>query len=120
MLSSRVNLTYMDPDSPFRPQITAADLAAQRQKLHRDKLAKVPILEQNMRECLADAAASPEFDAVSPSEKFMIGVTLFYFPAKEDVTGLPRQITMSAEKQKLIQARRDKLDLSKVVQEQIL
>ena len=62
----------------------------------------------------------PEFDAVRPNEQFAIGVTLFYFPSKEDTTGLPRQITMSAEKQKLINARRDKVDLAKVIQEQIL
>jgi hypothetical protein len=124
MLSSRVNLIYENADTPFRPQVPpaqrAAELAIERQKLHRDKLAKVPVLEQAMRECLADAAASPKFDAVLPTEKFMIGVTLFYIPTREDITGLPRQITMSAEKQKLIQARRDKVDLATVIQEQKL
>lgn len=119
MLSSRVNLVYATLESPFLPQ-TPVELAARRQKLRQDKLDKVPILEENMRECLADAAVSPDFDVVRPQEQFVIGITLFYFPSKEDSAGLPRQITMSAEKQKLINARRDKVELAKVIQEQIL
>src|ERR1700722_8285179 len=58
MLSSRVNLVYAILESPFLPT-TPAELAARRQKLRLDKLEKVPVLEQNMRECLADAAGSP-------------------------------------------------------------
>ena len=117
-LSSRVNLVYVTPESPFL-QLSPADLAARKQKVRQDKLEKVPVLEENMRECLADAAGSPDFDSVRPNEHFAIGVTLFYFP-HEDITGLPRQITMSAEKQKLINARRNKTDLATVIQEQIL
>ena len=119
MLSSRLNLVYVTPESPFLT-LTPVEVAARREKLRTDKLEKVPVLEMNMRECLADAASSPEFDAVRPTEQFAIGVTLFYFPSKEDTAGLPRQITMSAQKGTLIQARRAKVDLATVVQEQKL
>lgn len=110
-----VNLVYTTQESPFRPAPTPEEWATVRQH----KLDKIPVLEQNMREFLADAAASPALDAVRPTEQLSIGVSLFYFP-KEDVTGLPRQITMSAFKQKLLEARRNKVDLATVIMEQKL
>ena len=57
-----------------------------------------------------------EMDPVPANERILLGVTLFYYKW-EDSTGLPRQIVMSAEKQKLLQARRDKTDLATVIQE---
>jgi hypothetical protein len=116
MLTARVNLVYATLESPFL-QTTPAEFAALKERLRRSKLEKVPVLEQNMRECLAEAAALSDFDAVPPNEQFAIGVSLFYFP-KEDSTGLPRQITMNAPKQKLLNAIRDKVDLKTVIEEQ--
>jgi hypothetical protein len=68
---------------------------------------------------LAETAADADLDPVPPTEKIAIGVTLFYYKW-EDSSGLPRQIVMSAEKQQLLQARRQKLDLASVIQEQKL
>ena len=115
MLSSIVNLSYLDQPSPFRPPFTPKELAAFRER----KLQRVPILEQSMREVLAETAASSDIDPVPPNERIILGVTLFYFKW-EDSTGLPRQIVMSAEKQKLLEARRAKVDLASVIQEQKL
>ena len=115
-LTCRVNLVYATLESPFRP---APPTPEEFETLRQNKLQKVPVLEKNMQEYLSDAAASPELDAVRPTEQIAIGVTLFYFQ-KEDTTGLPKRIVMSAEKQKLQAARRNKADLATVIQEQKL
>jgi hypothetical protein len=115
MLSSIVNLAYIEQPSPFRGPYTPKELAGFRDA----KLRHVPILEQGMREVMVETAAAADMDAVPANERIVLGVTLFYFKW-EDSSGLPRQIVMSAEKQKLLQARRDKLDLAAVIQEQKL
>jgi hypothetical protein len=81
------------------------------------KVQRIPLLEADMREVMADTASN--IDTLPPNERVIIGVTLFYFKW-EDSSGLPRQIVMSAEKQKLLQARRDKVNLATVIQEQKL
>ena len=115
MLSSIVSLSYLPEPSPFRPPWTPKELAEFRER----KVKRVPILEQSMREVMAETAVASDIDPVPPNERIVLGVTLFYFNW-EDSSGLPRQIVMSAEKQKLLQARRDKLDLATVIQEQKL
>ncbi len=115
MLSSFVNLAYWQEPSPYRPPFTPQEKATLREK----KIQKIPILEQHMRDVMSETAASSDIDSVPANERVIVGVTLFYF-IWEDSSGLPRQITMSAEKQKLLQARRDKLDLATVIQEQKL
>jgi hypothetical protein len=112
-LTCRVNLVYATLESPFRP---APPTPEEFETLRLNKVAKVPILEKNMQDYLADAAVNPQLDAVRPNEQLAIGVTLFYFP-KENTTDLPHRIFMSAEKQKLQQARRDKINVATVIQE---
>jgi hypothetical protein len=114
-LTSRVNLVYWQEPSPFRPAFTPQELAT----LREHKLEKIPVLEQNMREVISDAAVSPNFDAVPANEHITLGVSLFSF-SWENQEGLPHQITMTAEKQQLLKARRNKTDLAKVIQEQKL
>ena len=67
-------------------------------------------------------AASPALDSVRPGEQVVCGVTLFYY-TWEDTHGLPREILMQAEKQKLLsvqrgQAPRTQLEAMLKVQEQ--
>lgn len=114
-LTSRISLVYTQPPNPFRPAFSEDELEALRQH----KLEKIPVLEQNMREVISDAAASPNFDAVPANEHITLGVSFFYYKWEKQ-EGLPHQITMSAEKQQLLKARRDKADLAKVIQEQKL
>lgn len=116
-LSTIVNLSYMQPASPFRAEgpYSPKELAAFRER----KLQRVPILEERMREVMAEMAAAPDLDSITPNERIVLGVTLYYY-LWEDSAGLPRQIVMSAEKQKLLQAVRDKANLAGVIQEQKL
>ena len=114
-LSSVVSLSYLEPAGPFRQPYTPKELATFRDR----KLERVPILERTMREVMADTANASEIDPLPPNERVILGVTLFYFKW-ENSDGLPRQIVMSAEKQQLLKARREKLDLATIVQEQKL
>jgi hypothetical protein len=117
MLSSYVNVAYWQEPSPFRQPFTPQELAT----LRDHKIAKIPILEKAMRDAMAETAATSDIDPVPPSERIVLGVTLFYFKW-ENSEGLPRQITMSAQKQELLNAIRnkDKVDLATVIQEQKL
>ena len=115
VLSSIVNLAYLTPPSPFRPPFTPEEKTGFRQR----KLDHLPILEQDLREVMVETAVASDLELMPANERIIIGVTLFYFKW-EDSTGLPRQIVMSAERQKLLEARRAKIDLATVVQEQKL
>jgi hypothetical protein len=115
MLSSYVNLAYWREPSPFGQPFTTQELATLRER----KIAKLPLLEKAMREVMAETASASDIDPVPPSERIVLGVTLFYFKW-EDSNGLPRQITMSAQKEELLKAIRAKVDLASVIQERTL
>ena len=88
-------------------------------KLRQRKLDRVPVLKKNMQESLLAMASS--LDTVPKNEQVVLGVTLFYH-AWEDRSGLPSQIIMQAERQKLLDvqighASRSSLDSIVKVQE---
>lgn len=88
-------------------------------KLRQRKLARVAVLTKNMQEQMLAMASS--LDTVPSNEQVVLGVTLFYH-AWEDRTGLPSQIIMQAERQKLLdvqvgRASRSSLDSIVKVQE---
>ena len=68
-------------------------------KVHTQKLQRLPVLRKNMQEALLSAAAS--LDGVPPAENVVLGVSLFYYKW-ESTAGLPSQIVMQAERQKLL------------------
>ncbi len=82
-------------------QLSKADIARFRQK----KLQRLPQLKEALRHMLVDAAAS--LDAVPPDEQIVIAVFLSSYPW-EDLTGLPSQVMMQAQKSKLLEAMRAK------------
>ena len=67
--------------------------------VHARKVQNLPILGRNMREMLVASAAS--LDTVPATEQVAVAVSLFYF-SWEDRSGLPAQIVMRAERQKLL------------------
>jgi hypothetical protein len=69
-------------------------------KVHTQKLQRVPLLKQTMREAMLSMASS--LDGVRANENIVLGVSLVYFTKWEDITGLPSQIVMQAERQKLL------------------
>ena len=63
---------------------------AQKAKIHKDKLAHVPLLETALRDMALSLAASPSL-RLSDTDQVVVAVRLVYRPW-EDMTGLPGQI----------------------------
>lgn len=95
VFTAEVNLLEGPVITPFRQIIPKEDIA----RLHTRKLERLPVLKRKMRELLSDAAAS--LDTVPDAEQVAVGVTLFHF-SWEDVSGLPRQVLMHAQKKRLL------------------
>jgi hypothetical protein len=64
----------------------------QKAKIHKTKLAHVPLLQQTMRDMALSLAASPVLK-LSDSDQVVVAVRLVYRPW-EDVTGLPGQLVV--------------------------
>jgi hypothetical protein len=69
-------------------------------KVHAQKRQRLPLLKQTMREAMLAMASS--LDDVPENENIVLGVSLFYFTKWEDTTGLPSEIVMQAQRQKLV------------------
>lgn len=95
VFSSEVNLILSPNLSPFHQQFTKIEIA----RIHDRKLQRLPLLKQDMRQMLASSAASLE--NLPPNEQVVVAVTLFRY-SWEDSNGLPQQIVMQAERQKLL------------------
>jgi hypothetical protein len=72
------------------------------EKVHARKLKQLPVMKEKMRTMLLMMAADPALDSVRPNEQIVYGVSFFYFKQWENMTGLPQQIVMQGEKQKLM------------------
>ena len=95
VFSAELNLIITSNPSPFRPAVTKQDIA----RIHEHKMQRLPVLKQNMREMLAYAAAALE--NLPPNEQIVLAVSLFHY-SWEDSSGIPAQIVMQAERQKLL------------------
>jgi len=97
VFTSEVSLINVPNLTPFRPSYSKEEIA----RIHTRKLQRLPVLKQGMRQMMLAAAAS--LDEVPATEQIAVGVSLFYF-SWEDTSGLPGQVLMLAEKQKLLDA----------------
>jgi hypothetical protein len=95
VFSAELNLVNGPVVSPFRQVIPKEEVAL----VHKKKLERIAVLKQRMQELLTTAAAA--LDTMAPEDRIVLGVTLFYF-SWEDTSGLPAQIVMQAERQKLL------------------
>ncbi len=95
VFTSEVDLIISPNISPFHQSFTKQEIA----RIRARKLERLPLLKQNMREMLIASAAALE--AVPPAEQIVVGVSLFHF-SWEDTTGLPSQIVMLGQRQKLL------------------
>ena len=95
VFSTEVNLIVSPNLSPFHQSFTKIEIA----RIHGRKLQQLPLLRQNMREMLVASAAALE--NLPPDEQVVLAVTLFNY-SWEDASGLPSQIVMQAERQKLL------------------
>ncbi len=95
VFTAEIGLVYSPTINPFRLTIPKAEMAA----VHVRKLRQLPILKDDMRQMLLDCSAS--LDGVPAAEQIVVSVILFN-RAWEDTSGLPSQIMMQAERQKLL------------------
>jgi hypothetical protein len=84
--------------SPFKPSISKEEVATTRDR----KLKKLVILRENMRTLMVNASGTLE--GLPPNEHVAMEAVLLYFPWEES-KGMPRRVFMSAEKQKLLNAK---------------
>jgi len=95
VFTTRINLAEGPAPGPFLKQIPEPIRAA----LNKKKLDRLPVLRMAMREMLVSAAVV--MDPVPPTERIVLSVSLAHWP-HEDVTGLPVQIVMQADKRTLL------------------
>ncbi|MBI4892690.1 MAG: hypothetical protein HY821_18845 [Acidobacteria bacterium] len=112
VFTAEVNLVQTPGISPFRPTLSKEDVARARAA----KQKRIPELRNLMRDMMIASASS--LDRLPPEEKLVLGVSLFY-NSWEDATGLPRQITMQAKRQLLMDVAASRLPhsaLDKIIQ----
>jgi len=95
VFTCEVNVLQSANISPFQTSMPRDYVV----KLHQRKLERIPILKKSMQEEMVAMASS--LDNVPANERIVLGVTLLYYPW-EDTSGLPSQILMQAERQKLV------------------
>ncbi len=95
VFSTELNLIVSPNLSPFHQSFTKIETA----RIHDRKVQRLPLLKQKMREMLLASAASLE--NLPPTERVVFAVSLFHY-AWEDYSGLPSQIVMQGERQKLL------------------
>ncbi|MGD0361201.1 MAG: hypothetical protein ABSC93_10055 [Bryobacteraceae bacterium] len=95
VFSTELNLIVSPNLSPFHQRFTKEEMANIRDR----KLRRLPLLKEKMREMLVAGAASLE--NLPPGEQIVLAVSLFHY-SWEDYSGLPSQIVMQAERQKLL------------------
>ena len=95
VFTTRINLAEGPGLSPFRQQLPESERAALRKK----KLERLPVLKTAMREMLVSAAIV--MDPVPQAERMILSISLLNYP-HEDVSGLPTQIVMQADRRTLL------------------
>jgi hypothetical protein len=98
VFTAEVNLV-MNPVSLMNTRLTKEDIARVRQK----KIDRLPMLKKVLRESMVSMAAS--LDTVPGEEQIAIVAFIDHYPW-EDVTGIPVQLTLTAQKKKLVDAQR--------------
>jgi hypothetical protein len=101
--------------SPFRPTITPEELAG----LRDHKLKKLPELKDAMRTAMMNASATLE--GLPPGERVAMEAILFSYSWEKNTKEMPRRVFMSAEKQKLLDAKANHAtpsDLAAIIEEQ--
>ena len=95
VFTTELNLLITTNLSPFQLTIPKEYVT----RVHAQKVRRLPLLKRSMQEAMLAAASS--LDNVRPQEKIVFGVSIFYYKW-EDTSGLPGQIVMHAERQKLL------------------
>lgn len=102
VFTAEVNLVQTPGISPFRPTISKEDIA----RIKAAKVKRLPELKTMMREMMLTSAGS--LDRLPLDERMVLGVSLFY-NSWEESGGMPRMITMQAQKRALLDVATNRL-----------
>ena len=95
VFTAEVNLV-LNPISLMNTHLSKDDIARVRQK----KLERIPVLKKTLREAMVSMAAS--LDTVPGDEQIAIVAFVDHYPW-EDISGLPVQVTLQAQRKKLVE-----------------
>ncbi|MBI3208510.1 MAG: hypothetical protein HYZ37_06370 [Candidatus Solibacter usitatus] len=112
--SAEVSLAAPPGISPFYQERTKADWQRVRQK----QMQRLPLLREAMKQAILES--SSWLEAMPASENVVLAVTLAHHPS-EDISGLPAQIVMLAQKLNLMEVqsgKRDRAALNSVIKVQ--
>lgn len=100
LFTSEVNLINNSPfnPNPFKPTVSKTEVAASRDR----KLKNLAILKDSMRNLMMNASATLE--GLPPNERVAMETILFSYSWEEN-RSIPHRVFMSAEKQKLLDAK---------------
>jgi hypothetical protein len=96
VFTAEVNL-MSNPVSLMHASLSKDEIAT----YHRKKMERLPILKKALRDALASTAAS--LDTVPAEEQNTIVAFLDHYPW-EDTTGIPSQLTLQAQRKKIVEA----------------
>jgi hypothetical protein len=108
-----INAGSLSPN-PFRPKVSPQELA----NVHERKEKNLKVLRDQMRTLMVNAGST--LDGMPPNEHVTMEAFLFYY-SWENPKGLPTRVTMTAEKQKLMDAKAAHAgpqDLASIIEEQ--
>jgi hypothetical protein len=105
IFTAEMNLLPGATLSPFQQTIKPE----QKVRVHQKKLDRLPKLRVQMKDMLVASALS--LDTLPLDERVVVGVTLFHF-SWEDVSGLPAQIIMQAQRRLLLDFALKRIDLA--------
>lgn len=92
-----INAGSFSPN-PFKPKVSPQELASVRERKEKN----LKILRDQMRTMMINAGST--LDGMPPNERVTMETFLFYY-AWENSKGMPQRILMTAEKQKLLDAK---------------
>ncbi len=92
-----INAGPISPN-PFKPKVSPQELASVRER----KVKNLSILKDSMRTLMMNAGSTLE--GMPPNERVSMEAYLFYY-SWENSKGMPQRVFMSAEKQKLMDAK---------------
>jgi len=97
LFTFEMNLVSVQPITPFHMTVTPQEIKS----IHERKIRKLVVLKSAMRDLMLQSAAS--LSTLPPAEQITFEAFLIHL-SFEDRTGLPRRLTMTASRQKLLDA----------------
>lgn len=112
LFTVELNLVYVTQMSPFRPAMTKDEI----EKVHERKLRKLAVLREQLKQQMLNASVN--LGSMPGRERITMEAFLWNYNW-ETTAGLPHRITLSAERQRLIEAKASKAPLDFIEEQQL-